>query len=97
LIRRVRRLGRALGIALATAGLAALVALPVISIVKTLRHVQPVQAKAPPVSAVVWGDRVFSKPTPLAGWLRVRGVNYSVWATRHPPASRLLKRQAGTP
>jgi len=89
----VRRGARSLGFALAAGAVAVVLALPVASIVKTLRHVQPVRATKPPVSSVVWGDRVFLTPKPLAGWLRVRGVSYSAWAKRHPPANRVLKRE----
>jgi hypothetical protein len=35
-------------------------------------------------SGIVWGDRVFVNRTQLARWLRVRGVDYLVWARRHP-------------
>ena len=45
-------------------------------------------------SPVVWGDRVFLGPGGLARWLKARGVGYSVWAERHPPADRVLKRVA---
>ena len=65
----------------------------VVAIVRTLRHVQPVRSKKPPVSAVVWGDRVFFGPGSLSHWLKVRGIGYSVWAERHPPADNLLQRE----
>jgi hypothetical protein len=65
----------------------------IVAIVRTLRHVKPVQSKVPPVSAVVWGDRVFIGPGGLSHWLKVRGVGYSVWAERHPPANNLLQRE----
>src|SRR5579859_5107612 len=90
----IRRGARSLVMLLAAAAAAAVVAVPIGELVQTLRHVQPVQASIPPVSAVVWGDRVFSTPRPLAGWLQARGVNYRVWAHRHPPANRLLERRA---
>jgi hypothetical protein len=35
-------------------------------------------------SGIVWGDRVFVNRTQLARWLRSRGVDYLVWARRHP-------------
>jgi hypothetical protein len=35
-------------------------------------------------TGIVWGDRVFVNRTQLARWLRTRGVNYLVWARRHP-------------
>src|SRR5436309_366712 len=63
------------------------------SIVNTMRNVQPVHADVPPVSAVAWGDRVFVGPDSLAHWLKVRGIGYSVWADRHPPANHLLQRE----
>jgi hypothetical protein len=62
-------------------------------IVHTLRHVKPVRPSRPPVSAVVWGDRVFFGPGTLSHWLKVHGIGYSVWAGRHPPANHLLQRQ----
>jgi hypothetical protein len=78
------------------AGVAAIVvvmAILVTAIFRTMRHVKPVRATAPPISGVVWGDGiVFSQPPAMAHWLRVHGVAYSVWAERHPPASKLLKR-----
>jgi hypothetical protein len=63
------------------------------SIVHTMKHVEPVKATQPPVSAVPWGDRVFVGPGSLAHWLKVHGVAYSVWAERHPPANHLLQKQ----
>ena len=69
----------------------------VMSIAHTMRHVKPVRSTVPPVSAVVWGDRVFFKPPTLAHWLKVRGIGYSVWAGRHPPANRLLKSHQAPP
>ena len=63
------------------------------SIVNTMRKVEPVRATKPPVSAVAWGDRVFVGPGSLAHWLKVRGIGYSVWADRHPPANHLLQRE----
>ena len=65
----------------------------IIGIVNTMRKVQPVRATKPPVSAVAWGDRVFVGPGSLAHWLKVRGIGYSVWADRHPPANHLLQRE----
>jgi hypothetical protein len=63
------------------------------SIVHTMRHVKPVKATQPPVSAVPWGDRVFLGPGSLTHWLKVHGVAYSVWAERHAPADHLLQKQ----
>ena len=63
------------------------------SIVHTMKHVKPVKVTQPPVSAVPWGDRVFLGPGSLSHWLKVRGVAYSVWAGRHPPADQLLQKE----
>jgi hypothetical protein len=63
------------------------------TIVNTMRHVKPVKATTPPVSAVPWGDRVFFGPGTLHHWLKVHGIAYSVWAERHPPADNLLQRE----
>jgi hypothetical protein len=92
----IRRSARSFVLLLAAAAGAAVVALPITELVRTLQNVQPVQATVPPVSAVVWGDRVFSTPKPLAGWLQTRGVAYRAWAHRHPPANRLLQHEART-
>jgi hypothetical protein len=78
-----------LGIAVAGAIMAVLVS----TIVNTMRHVKPVKATAPPVSAVPWGDRVFFGPGTLHHWLKVHGIAYSVWAERHPPADNVLQRE----
>jgi hypothetical protein len=83
-----------LGLWLAIAAVALVMTVLVAAIVRTLKHVKPVRSTVPPVSAIVWGDRVFLTRQPLAGWLRVHGVNYGVWATRHKPANRLLGRRA---
>lgn len=79
------------GLALAVTGV--VMAFLVATIVDTLRHVKPVKATVPPVSAVPWGDRVFVGPGGLGRWLKIRGVGYSVWAERHPPANHLLQRE----
>jgi len=94
-VRGARRGALSLGLWLAIAAIALVMAVLVAAIVRTLKHVKPVRSHVPPVSAIVWGDRVFLTRQPLAGWLRVRGVSYSVWAHRHPPANRLLGRRAG--
>jgi len=88
----IRRGASSLSLWLAVAAFALVLALLIAAIAHTLQHVQPVRSKAPPVNAVVWGDRVFSTPTPLARWLKARGLSYSAWAHRHPPANHLLKR-----
>jgi hypothetical protein len=90
----IRRVTRSFALLIAAAAAAAIVALPIGALVRTLRDVQPVHATAPPVSAIGWGDRVFWTPKPLAGWLHARGVSYRVWAHRHPPGNRLLRREA---
>ena len=89
----MRRSGWSLALFLGVAVFAVLMALLIRSIAHTMRHVQPVRAKKPPVSVVVWGDRVFFGPGSLSHWLKVRGIGYSVWAERHPPANHLLQRE----
>ena len=88
----MRRGGMSLAIGFAGALVAVAMALLIGDIAKTMRNVKPARATVPPVSAVVWGDRVYLKPPALAHWLKTRGVGYSVWAERHPPANRLLKK-----
>ena len=88
-----RRSAASLSVWLVVGAIAVLMALLIGTIAHTLKHVQPVRSKTPPLSAVVWGDLVFSSPGALAHWLKVRGVGYSVWAQRHPPADHVLKRQ----
>src|SRR4051794_30966650 len=44
------------------------------------------QQKTPQATSIVWADRVFETERDLARWLRARGVNYRVWARRHPAA-----------
>jgi hypothetical protein len=89
----MRRNASSLPLWLGVAAFAVLMGLLVSAIAHTLRHVKPVRAQEPPVSAVVWGDRVFVGPGSLAHWLKVRGVGYSIWAERHPPANHLLQRE----
>lgn len=89
----VRRSGISLIVGFGGAALVAVMVLLVGTIVNTMRDPQPVKSSAPPVSAVVWGDYVFSSPSPMAHWLKVHGVAYSVWAERHRPANHLLKKQ----
>src|SRR5262245_56213998 len=87
--------GRTSRLALAVALIALAIAISalVAVIAHTLKHAQPVRSNEPPVSGVVWGDRVFVGPGSLAHWLKVRGIGYSVWAERHPPANDVLQRQ----
>jgi hypothetical protein len=58
---------------------------------KTLHNVRPVRSSAV-ARSIVWGDRVFLTRRTLGRWLLARGVAYSVWAERHPRASRRLPR-----
>jgi hypothetical protein len=89
----VRRKGLSLPVWLGLAGVAVIMALLIAAIVHTMKHVKPVKSEVPPVSAVVWGDRVFMRPNGLALWLKARGIGYTVWAQRHPPANHLLQKQ----
>jgi hypothetical protein len=89
-----RRSASSLPVVLGVAVIVVVMVVLVNSIAHTLKHVKPVKAKKPPVSAVVWGDRVFLGPGSLSHWLKVRGVGYSVWADRHPPANHLLQKKA---
>ena|SRR5438874_1816243 len=93
----MRRKGLSLAVWLGTATLTVVMVLLVAAIARTMRSVEPVRATVPPVSAVVWGDRVFFKPPALAHWLKFRGVHYQVWAKRHPPANRLLRKHVAKP
>jgi hypothetical protein len=88
----LRRSGMSLVVGFGGAALVAVMVLLVGTIANTMRNPKPVKASVPPVSAVVWGDYVFSSPPAMARWLRVHGVAYSVWADRHPPANHLLKK-----
>jgi hypothetical protein len=88
----LRQRASRLVVALCVLALAAIMAVLVGSIVRTLKHVKPVRAAKPPVSAVVWGTLVFQSPSGLDVWLRRHGVAYSVWADRHPPANHLLRK-----
>jgi len=89
----MRRNGSSLPIWLGVAGVALIMGLLIAAIVHTMKHVKPVKSEVPPVSAVVWGDRVFMRPNGLGLWLKARGIGYSVWAQRHPPANHLLQKQ----
>src|SRR4051794_34034554 len=87
------RAGHCLGVGRRIAEGSGVLALLIGSIVHMMNNVKPVKSAGPPVSAVVWGDRVFAGPGGLSHWLKVRGIGYSVWATRHPPANHLLLKQ----
>jgi hypothetical protein len=90
----LRRGGISLVVGFGGAALVAVMVLLVGTIVNTMRDPKPVKSSTPPVSAVVWGDYVFSSPPAMAHWLKVHGVAYSIWADRHPPANRLLKKHS---
>jgi hypothetical protein len=68
----------------------AAIGVPMYFVVRTIADARPLGGPFVPPTAVVWGDRVFSSQPPLAVWLHRRGVAYSVWAERHPPASQVL-------
>jgi hypothetical protein len=89
----VRRTASSLPVWLGVAGVVVVMTILIAAIVRTMRHVEPVGSNVPAVSAVVWGDRVFVGPRGLSHWLEARGIGYSVWAERHPPADRLLQKQ----
>ena len=85
--RHAKRLGFVILLALSLAA-AALIWLEV---TKTLQHAEPVPvSKRPPVSAVVWSERVFSSQPTLERWLERRGRSYSEWAHKHPGAAKIL-------
>jgi len=75
---------------LAAAALTA-IAIPWYLVARKLQDAQPVPS-AVAAAGVIWGDRVFASRAPLAHWLRRRGVAYSVWASRHPPAASRIKK-----
>src|SRR3954469_23427424 len=92
----MRRPGTSLAVGLGIAvGIVVLVVL-VASIVRTMKHVKPVKSKTPPVSAVVWGDRVFVGPSGLSHWLKVRGLRFRGLAPP-PPAGDPPPAQAEGP
>jgi hypothetical protein len=90
----IRRGVLSLGFWLGAAAFAVAMTLLVTAIVHTLKHVKPVRSSVPPVSAVVWGDRVFLTRAPLRTWLQLHGTRYGVWARRHRVADHLLGRPA---
>jgi hypothetical protein len=69
----------------------ATVAIPWYFVARTLQNATPVPSTVV-ASSVTWADRVFPSQRPLAHWLHVRGVAYSVWALRHPPAAARIKK-----
>jgi hypothetical protein len=48
-----------------------------------------------PTKGIVWGDHTFVSQMAFARWLRSRGVNYRVWARRHPVRAGLAPLGAG--
>ena len=75
---------------------AAVVALPWIFAVQKLMSPRPVVSGANP-TALVWGDRVFSSPRSIAGWLSPHGESYKGWAPLHPQAVAILTHQRYRP
>ena len=69
----------------------ATIAIPWYFVARTLQTATPVESRVVATS-VIWADRVFPARGPLAHWLHVRGVAYSVWASRHPPAAARIKK-----
>jgi hypothetical protein len=76
--------------ALAAAAVAT-VAIPWYFVARTLQDATPVPATVAATS-VIWADLVFPSRRPLAHWLHARGVAYSVWASRHPPAAARIEK-----
>ena len=76
-----RRIVTALGVAI--------VALPWGFAVHKMVSPRPVKVDEM-ASSLVWGDRVFSSPRPMAGWLSARGYRYRPWASLHPQAVAIL-------
>lgn len=66
------------------------IAVPWYYVAQTLRHARPVSTQ--PASSVFWGSLYFNTRGDLSTWLRHRGVAYSVWARRHPPAAARIGR-----
>jgi hypothetical protein len=61
------------------------------AVIRTLSDAQPVVVKTVQPGAIVWGDRVFGSPAPLARWLRARGSSYAAWAPRHPAGRAVVE------
>jgi hypothetical protein len=81
---------RGIWVMLAAAALAT-IAIPWYLVARTLQNAEPVPSSVV-AGGVIWADRVFPSRGPLAHWLHVRGVAYSVWASRHPPAAARIKK-----
>jgi hypothetical protein len=58
---------------------------------RTLANPSPAAQPTGTATAVVWGGLVFAGNRPLARWLHVHGVAYSVWSGRHPRAASTIK------
>jgi hypothetical protein len=76
--------------------LASLAAIAVVAstwtaVIRTLSDAQPVVGQTVQPGAIVWGDRVFESPAPLARWLRARGSSYAAWAPRHPAGRAVVE------
>jgi hypothetical protein len=61
------------------------------AVIRTLSDAQPVVVHTAQPGAIVWGDRVFGSPAPLARWLRARGSSYAAWAPRHPAGRAVVE------
>ena len=81
------------GIAIRLAWLLALatIAVPWVVVARTMAHPPPPAASTGKPTGLVWGERVFTSRGTLGHWLHVRGVAYSVWSGRHPPAAKRLR------
>src|SRR5262249_52988494 len=66
--------------------------------IESLTNPKPTTAQTRP-QAFVWGDRVFESKSSIEVWLRQRGINYDVWAKRHPAAVGIMypRRRHATP
>jgi hypothetical protein len=86
----------AIGLVLAlTVGVAVLTWLHIARVLTSGTPIATHQTVAP--SSFVWGGRVFSKKKAVDAWLHSRGIDYSVWAGRHPDAARIIHARLTTP
>jgi len=76
--------------ALAFAAVVVAAAVTWLEVFDRLRAADPVPARGTP-AAIVWSERVFRSEAELASWLRRRGINYGVWARKHPAAVSILR------
>jgi hypothetical protein len=68
-----------------------------LQVAHTISRPEPVVIpKRPPVSAVVWSNRVFVDLGMLERWLAARGTPYAAWARRHPHAVAVLGGRQGS-